>query len=78
MEIKVIKESPSRLSTALTGGEYATSLVKIYVDRNLPAREQRSRVVHAVIENYFPSIPHEKVDELEDLIIDALEQLEGR
>ena len=58
------------------GGECATFNLLISIDKKLPKREQRALVIHAVLENYNRSMPHDKVDELEELIIEALDQLE--
>ena len=73
MDIKVNKED-SKFSH-LTGGEYATCDVVIYVDETLPLEEQRELVIHAVLENYFRSIPHDKIDELTSFITEALSML---
>lgn len=58
-----------------TGGEYATLTLEIYVDPSLTNRSANECVVHSIVENYCPSWPHEKYDELGGLILDGLEQL---
>ncbi|MFH1231755.1 MAG: hypothetical protein V1709_09695 [Planctomycetota bacterium] len=76
MNIKVTKydDMPSHL----TGGEYSTCDVEIYIDPKLPLRTQRGLVIHAVIEIYFPSLYHSVIEEIEDLLQDALDQLEEK
>jgi len=75
MEVKVIqsKDMPSHL----TGGEYAINDVTIYVDKKLPKIIKQNLVVHAVVECYCSSWSHPKVEELTDLIVDALEKLQA-
>ena len=63
------------MPTYMTGGEYAVTTCEIYVDPDLPLRTQRALVIHAVIENFCPSWEHTKIEELEDLIINALDEL---
>lgn len=74
MEIKVIKE-PLKYRD-VHGGAYATCEVKITVDSSLDPHEQRNCIIHEVIENVCLSWSHDKVNELEVLISDALDQLE--
>ena len=61
----------------LTGGETAVLNVEISVDTTLPSETQRELVIHAVVECYCRSWPHDKIEELTELIQKALEQLEG-
>ncbi len=75
MNIKVIREKGH--PSYLTGGECAEQTVKIYVDKKLPLELQRELVIHAIVENWLPSIPHDKVDELTELLKEGLEQLEA-
>ena len=58
----------------MTGG-YACCDLHIGVDADLPLSTQMSVVVHEILENYFPSLSHDKVEELEGLIMGGLEQL---
>lgn len=62
--------------THRVGGECATARLDIDIEEALPIREQRLLVIHAILENYFRSIEHDKIDELEALIGEALDQLE--
>ncbi len=75
MNIKIIREALPSEVTAGTGGEYAISQVDIYVDKNLPLRNQRIVIIHAIIENYCRSWGHGKVEELTGIIIEALDEL---
>ena len=76
MEIIVRKVQFSRDDRKYTGGEYATAIIDIRVDESLSLNEQRRRVIHSVIENYCRPWEHERVEELENYLMDALEQLE--
>ena len=73
MNIKVIKDNT--MPSYLTGGEFGVSSLEVYVDPSLPERTQRALVTHAVIENYFPSLSHGKVEELCGDIEEALDEL---
>ena len=75
MNIKVIRTNEPGIDH-LCGGEYAVCNVTIKVSKRLTHEEQMELVIHAVIENYLRSIPHDKVEELADLITEALGQLE--
>tara|TARA_Y100000310_G_C20260095_1_gene613228 strand:- start:352 stop:579 length:228 start_codon:yes stop_codon:yes gene_type:complete len=75
MIIKVTKECSPMEASVCTGGEYAVSGVEIFIDQNLDIRTQRLNVIHAVLECYFPSIIHDKIDELTQLIADGLDEL---
>jgi O-acetyl-ADP-ribose deacetylase (regulator of RNase III) len=74
MNIEVRKEDLGDYSLDM-GGECACANVEIIIDKRLSPRQQRSRVIHAVIENYCRSWSHDKVDELEELIMEALDKL---
>jgi len=74
MNIKVIKDST--MPTNLTGGEFGIPQLDIYVDPRLPKRTQRSLIIHCVIENYFRSIEHSKVEEVCSFIEEAIDQLD--
>ena len=75
MEIRVRTEDISAYMD-IHGGECVSVTVDILVDKNLPARVQRNLVMHGVIENYFRSISHDKVEEVTEILSDALDQLE--
>ena len=75
VNIKVTLEDMNGYSHRL-GGECAFANLEISVDKALPIREQRLLIIHAILENYFRSIDHDKIDELEALIGEALDQLE--
>ena len=76
MNIQVYLEKNHR--SYLTGGECAESQLKIFVDDKLPYHEKRNLVIHAVLENYLLSLCHDKIDELETLISDALDDLDAQ
>lgn len=73
MNIQIIKDT--EMPTDLTGGEYSSANIDIYVDSDLDIRTQRLLVIHSVIENYCRSWVHSKVEELEGFIGEALDQL---
>ena len=73
--MNITVQKTSKRFTHLTGGECATCELEIEVDGSLPIKDQEARVIHAVIENYFPSLTHDKVDELEGFVVEALYQL---
>ena len=73
MKVTVTKEE---MPAHLTGGEYATCDVNIFVDPRLPIEEQRLLIIHAVIENYCRSWCHEKVEQLCEFIDEGLVELE--
>jgi hypothetical protein len=75
MNIKVEKID-SKLFTAITGGECGELSLTITVDEGLPKILKQENVIHCVIENYFPSLDHSKIEELTDLIINGLDQLD--
>lgn len=58
-----------------TGGEYASLQLEIYVNSELPERKQRILVIHSVLENWFPSLEHSKIDALTADIEEALDQI---
>uniref|UniRef100_A0A6M3LB74 Uncharacterized protein n=1 Tax=viral metagenome TaxID=1070528 RepID=A0A6M3LB74_9ZZZZ len=76
MNIKVIEDDiMSKMSEPV--GECAVCNLEITVDKSLNIKQKQRLVIHAVIENYFRDLCHDKVDEVEDYIVEALEQLEG-
>ncbi len=75
MNIKVILNPDE--PTNMTGGEHALCRLDIFIDPHLSKRTQRALIIHAVIENYNRGLPHDKVDEMAEMIQDGLDQLEG-
>jgi hypothetical protein len=75
MNVRVIKED-AHLWSHLTGGEYAEHNLEIHVDEALPYFMQRDLIIHSILENYFPSLEHRKIEQLETIISDALGQLD--
>ena len=72
MEIKIVEEKhPSHL----TGGAYSYDNLTVIINPDLPYPEKVECVIHEVLENYLSCLSHEKVVELTDLIIDAVEQI---
>jgi len=57
------------------GGECAAVTVEITVDKSLKKRTQRNLIIHAVLESFCSPWTHEKVEELGDLLEEALDQL---
>jgi O-acetyl-ADP-ribose deacetylase (regulator of RNase III) len=76
MNLRVIKEEMSDYLD-IHGGECAVTKTEIYVDKNLHPRVQRNLVIHAVVESFCRSWDHDKVEELTELITEALDQLES-
>ena len=72
MNIKVIGEEDPNF-TFVSGGECAVCDLTIYVSNTLDARDKREVIIHAVIENYCRSWPHDKVNQLTEFIQDALD-----
>lgn len=73
MRIKVCQEES--IHSHITGGGFAECDITIHVDKNLSPEERQEIVIHEVVENWLPSISHSKVDEMTDLLIEALLQL---
>jgi hypothetical protein len=73
MNIKVIKTA-NDAELALTGGGYAVTDVTVYIDERLPKRLQTSIIIHEIIECYLPSLPHDKIEDLTELISEALDE----
>ena len=70
-----VKKLESKFSH-LTGGECTAVDMEIEVDTTLPFKEQQGLIIHTIVENYCRSWTHDKVEELTDLIQDALDKLE--
>jgi len=75
MNIKVMTTEHPQVNH-LCGGEYATCELEVFVSTSLTPEEQREVVIHAILENYLCTTPHEKIEELTDLLIDGLNQIE--
>jgi hypothetical protein len=54
---------------------YAEHEVIIHLNNRLCQRLQADGVIHEVIESYLPLIPHEKVDDITDSIMNALDDV---
>lgn len=76
MNIQVIKDKLIPPHLVFTGGEYGVAKLDIYIDPELPLRTQRMLVIHCLIEDYFRSIEHSKVEELCGFIEEALDMIE--
>ncbi len=76
MDIKIIKEEMMNYLD-IHGGECANMSVKVFVDVGLAPRVQRNLVMHAIIECFNKNWEHGKVEELTELVADALDQLEA-
>ena len=76
MDVGVTKDK--KVPIDLTGGEYATCHLEIFVNNKLPIRMQRINTIHAVIENFLIFMTHDKIDELTSLVEDALDKLEEK
>ena len=76
MNITVHKEEMLGLSSEEVVEEYGVLSLEVHVDSTLPYRTQQNLVIHAVIEGFCRNWPHEKVEELEEYIRDALDKLE--
>ena len=55
--------------------EHSIANIEIHIDKHLIKRIQENLVIHSVIENYCRNWPHDKVDELEELIREGLDKL---
>ena len=75
MNVTILKEElhPSYM----TGGGCAIFELTIIVDPSLPPQSQQEVIIHEVIEGYFPCLPHDKVDEITEILIKALEEIGG-
>ena len=74
MIITVTKEDNPDI-TVCTGGEFAIQRLDITIDKNIDIRDQRVNVIHAILESFFLSVTHDKIDELTQLISDGLDEL---
>lgn len=74
MIITVTKEDNHDI-TVCTGGEFAIQRLDIVIDENIDIRYQRINVIHAILESFFLSVTHDKIDEVTQLISDGLDEL---
>jgi hypothetical protein len=75
MNIKVTKVKSEEF-VYQTGGGYAETTRKITIDTGLPLRCQVENVVHEIIEPFIPCLSHEKIEELDNLIREGLDELD--
>ena len=76
MKVNVVKEQMYSLCDQEAVEEYTEVNAIIHIDTNMPIRTQRNLAIHAAIEIFCPSWVHEKVEELEELIIDVIDKVE--
>ena len=76
MKIVIVREEMYGLCDQEAIEEYTETNVVIHIDKNMPLRTQRNLAIHAIIETYCPSWVHEKVEALEELIIDVIDKVE--
>jgi len=76
VNITVHREEMLGLSPEEVVEEYGLLNLEIHVDKTLPYRTQQNLVIHAVIEGFCRNWPHDKVEELEGYIRDALDNLD--
>ncbi len=74
MIVTVTKEDNPDI-TVCTGGEFAIQRLDIVIDKNIDIRYQRINVIHAILESFFRSVSHDKIDEVTQLIADGLDEL---
>ena len=72
-----IRHEREHHANVYTGGECAIAELTISVDQNLLYIEQQLLVIHAIVENFNRSMPHDKVEELMNFIETALVKLEA-
>lgn len=76
MDVRVVADST--LGEYDMGGGCCDMTVVISYDPAMPKRLQRRAVVHEALEVLFGYVlSHEKIEDAEDVICDALEQWEG-
>ena len=71
MNVTILKEEGH--PSYITGGGCAISNLEIVIDASLPVWVQREIIIHEVIEGYLHCLPHDKVDELTDILSRALD-----
>ncbi len=75
MNVNLLKEEGH--PSYMTGGGCTVSELTITIDPSLPAPVQREIVIHEVIEGYLSCLPHDKVEELTEILTKALEEIGG-
>ena len=75
MNVNILKEEGH--PSYITGGGCAVSDLTVTIDPSLPILAQREVVIHEVIEGYLPCLPHDKVEELTEILNKALEEIGG-
>jgi hypothetical protein len=49
--------------------------LEIVLDGKLSKRDQRELVIHEILENFFPSIEHSKIDVLTEKLLSGLDEV---
>ena len=75
MNIKVILESNVRSCPVETGGEWAIPTLEIHINKRLSKRDKTLRLFHALIENTFACVSHDKVDDITNMFEEGYDQL---
>ena len=75
MNVTILKEEGH--PSYMTGGGCAVSELTVSIDSSLPIPVQREIVIHEIIEGFFPCLPHNKVDDLTEILAKALEEIGG-
>lgn len=75
MNIKIIKENLHSLTDQMG---YSVNMCEVHVDDTLDERTQSEIVIHEILEAYLPSLSHERIDDLTELIVEGLDQLEEK
>jgi len=75
MNITILKEEGH--PSYITGGGCAISELTVTIDPSLPIPIQREIIIHEVIEGYLPCLPHDKVEELTEILTKSLEEIGG-
>ncbi len=75
MIVKIFKENLISLCSQEAIEEYSVNTLEIYLHDGMSAIQQRNLVIHSVIENFCKTWSHDKVEELEDLIVSSLDEL---
>ena len=74
MNLKIVKDNTPNL-TVMTGGGYAVNDVLVHIDSSLDEHTQTEILIHEILDAFLTTLPHEKIDELTDLLTDGLDQL---
>ena len=74
MNIIINKEDISDYQD-IHGGACGQIDLTITINPNASYRVNRNLIIHEVIENYFRSVDHSKIEEVCDIIGDALDEL---